>query len=470
MGIVRNKIFESPDGIEADNLYDITGETDLGFYNRQAIPFGYYGGKMRVGKRDETHGDIPKRYKDIPDHIGRFDFKYGGRAWPLQKVISFWNYPSPKEFQKVLKDIQEENSKKYGESAYIDFKDPNWSIEVISKKLFPGAKDVAQEWDNAEEGKLIPFDEYTGSEDQSIENQAKAHVASPMNKLKRPDQSAYFKERNKKERPLAWKQALVKSESLVAESLDEKLLMGEPVSVPELRDVLHNKILNFEFIKLDGDVRPAKGTTMMKYVPQEEQPTGDHPSSDKVAAFYDLDKDAWRSVSNRSKEIVLDKDPETGKPKIVISDKEPKTQKPASMIPKEKDVEQRPLTPKMEPIVRPSIRPESPVKTILPGSEPEPEEDERTPLNIEDPTISADDVQDDQVIVTTNEPEDIEPTPEPAETTVPMEPKEKPVVTPSITSDVPLSGPQPETLPDSEFKLPPKEEITFPEDEEEEVE
>lgn len=466
MRIVRSKIFESPDGIEADNLYAITGESDLGFYGRRAVPFGYYEDKMRVGKQDETHGDITKRYNDMPDHIGRFDFKYGGRLWPFEKVISFWNYPSPKEFQKVLKDIQEENSKKYGDSNYIDFKDPNWSIEVITKKL-PNSGEVVQEWDAAESGKLIPFSEYAGSEDQSVEAQAKAHVASPMNKLKRPDQSAYFKERSKKERPLAWKQALVKSESLVAESLDEKLLMGEPVSVPELRDILHNKILNFEFIKLDGEVRPAKGTTMMKYVPQEEQPTGDNPSSDKVAAFYDLDKNAWRSVSNRSKEIVLDKDEETGKPKIVISDKEPKTQDPAKkLIPKEKDVEQRPLTPKVEPIVQPSIRPATPTRTIQPDFEVEPEE--TTPLDIQDPTISADDVQDDQVIVTTNEPEDIEPTPEPAKPTIPMEPKEKPIVKPTITSDVPLSGPQPETLPDSEFKLPPKEEITFPDEDEDE--
>jgi len=100
----------------------------------------------------------------------------------------------------------------------------------------------------------------------------------------------------------------------------EKLLQGEPISVPELRKLLRQKIVNFEFIKLDGEVRPAKGTTMMKYIPPKDHPKGIRPSSPKVATFFDLDKDAWRSVSKRSKEIVLKKDEKTGKPIIVVKD------------------------------------------------------------------------------------------------------------------------------------------------------
>lgn len=101
----------------------------------------------------------------------------------------------------------------------------------------------------------------------------------------------------------------------------EKLLYGEPITVPELRKLLRKKIVNFEFIKLDGEVRPAKGTTMMKYIPPKDHPKGIRPSSPKVATFYDLDKDAWRSVSRRSKEIVLKKDEETDKPIVVVRDK-----------------------------------------------------------------------------------------------------------------------------------------------------
>jgi hypothetical protein len=118
------------------------------------------------------------------------------------------------------------------------------------------------------------------------------------------------------------------------EFLLEKFLWGEPISVPELRKLLRKKIVNFEFIKLDGHIRPAKGTTMMKYIPVEDHPKGIRPSSDQVATFFDMDKDAWRSVSKKSKEIVLKKDEETDKPIIVVKDKEDQARKTGKDIDK----------------------------------------------------------------------------------------------------------------------------------------
>ncbi len=131
----------------------------------------------------------------------------------------------------------------------------------------------------------------------------------------------------------------------------EKLLVGQPVTVPELRKVLRNKILNFEFIKLDGEVRPARGTTMMKYIPSEDHPKGIRPSSPKVATFFDIDKKAWRSVSQRSKEIVLKYGfGEKKKPVFVVRDKEaPKEEEPKREIPKEEPIKA------VEPIEKPEI-------------------------------------------------------------------------------------------------------------------
>jgi hypothetical protein len=108
---------------------------------------------------------------------------------------------------------------------------------------------------------------------------------------------------------------------LYKELLLERLLYGEPVNIEELRNILRQKIVNFEFIKLDGEIRPAKGTLMMKYVPQSQHPKGIRHSSPKVATFYDLEKHDWRSVSQRSKEIVLKKDEDTGKPIVMVKDK-----------------------------------------------------------------------------------------------------------------------------------------------------
>jgi hypothetical protein len=59
----------------------------------------------------------------------------------------------------------------------------------------------------------------------------------------------------------------------------------------------------------------------MRYIPGSQHPKGIRPSSKKVATFYDLQKHDWRSVSQRSKEIVLKKDEETGKPIVMVKDK-----------------------------------------------------------------------------------------------------------------------------------------------------
>ena len=274
----------------------------------------------------------------------------------------------------------------------------------------------------------------------------------------------------------------------------EKLLIGEPVTVPELRSILRNKIINFEFIKLDGDVRPAKGTTMFKYIPKENRPSGANPASEKVAAFWDMDKSAWRSVSQRSKEIVLQKDKETGKPKVVVSDKKPK-EEPVKPEPKFKsgdvhtfttnrgistdveivkdlsngdvqvyspeyktlfaidpkrigkevtaEPEPRPVPEPVEPVVRPTIRPQAPPPIpTQPEEIPEPPV-QSVPLNLDYATKLADEIEDKEIVAPGVE--------------RPAYPDEK-------------VGLEPELRPAEEEPLPPKEEITFKEEEPEERE
>ena len=195
------------------------------------------------------------------------------------------------------------------------------------------------------------------------------------------------------------------------ELLLEKLLFGEPISVSELRKILKQKIVNFEFIKLDGEVRPARGTTLIQYIPKKDHPTGLHPSSEKVATFFDLDKTAWRSVSNRSKEIVLRKDPETEKPIVVVTDKIPK-EKPTISKPDKLDVKTFD-TPIEKPPIKPPVTPPTPVKPVVrpsittpdikpgPSAIPKPEEFEEPeePLDITDTSRSADEVEDDEIVV-----------------------------------------------------------------------
>jgi hypothetical protein len=110
----------------------------------------------------------------------------------------------------------------------------------------------------------------------------------------------------------------------------------------------------------------------MKYVPQSQHPKGIRPSSPKVATFYDLNKMDWRSVSQRSKEIVLKKDEETGKPVIMVKDKPVGGDVGISdrgierKEPKEKPVEQPELTVDEKPIDIETKEPIAQVKKVKP--------------------------------------------------------------------------------------------------------
>ena len=53
----------------------------------------------------------------------------------------------------------------------------------------------------------------------------------------------------------------------------------------------------FSFIKLNGQIRDAQGTTNLLLVPDDKQPKDLVPQKDRYAtvAFFDLDKSEWRS-------------------------------------------------------------------------------------------------------------------------------------------------------------------------------
>lgn len=177
----------------------------------------------------------------------------------------------------------------------------------------------------------------------------------------------------------------------------EKLLVGQPVTVPEIRKVLRNKILNFEFIKLDGEVRPARGTTMMKYIPQADHPKGIRPSSPKVATFFDLDKKAWRSVSQRSKEIVLKYGfGEKDKPVFVVRDKEAPKEEPQREIPKEEPIKD------VEPILKTDVEVQDVEPTEKPDIDVEPVE--KPPVDVEVKDLDTERVPDVAPVLKPNEP------------------------------------------------------------------
>jgi len=73
----------------------------------------------------------------------------------------------------------------------------------------------------------------------------------------------------------------------------------------ELEKKLKEGIVHFAFKKLNGELRPSKGTTKMDLIPSSDHPKSGGRSAPSVVVFYDLNKNAWRSVSRRTEFIKI---------------------------------------------------------------------------------------------------------------------------------------------------------------------
>ena len=74
------------------------------------------------------------------------------------------------------------------------------------------------------------------------------------------------------------------------------------MNIPDLKKALNEGIVLFEFIKKDGSLRSARGTTCPDLVPAPDTPKGVRTPEQQAlydrqtVAFYDIDKKAWRSM------------------------------------------------------------------------------------------------------------------------------------------------------------------------------
>ena len=69
-----------------------------------------------------------------------------------------------------------------------------------------------------------------------------------------------------------------------------------------LRKALNEGIVIFEFVKKDGTLRHARGTTCPDLIPTDNMPQGKRTPREQalydrtVVTFYDIDKKGWRSM------------------------------------------------------------------------------------------------------------------------------------------------------------------------------
>ena len=70
----------------------------------------------------------------------------------------------------------------------------------------------------------------------------------------------------------------------------------------DLKRALYEGIVLFEFVKRDGTLRHARGTTCPDLVPTDDTPKGRRTPEQQAlydrqtVAFYDIDKKGWRSM------------------------------------------------------------------------------------------------------------------------------------------------------------------------------
>lgn len=70
----------------------------------------------------------------------------------------------------------------------------------------------------------------------------------------------------------------------------------------EFNKMLHEGVVDFEFIKKDGTVRSAKGTLLAEHLPAPKADSDSTPrkQNENVMVYFDMDKKSFRSFVKES--------------------------------------------------------------------------------------------------------------------------------------------------------------------------
>ena len=71
-------------------------------------------------------------------------------------------------------------------------------------------------------------------------------------------------------------------------------------NLTEFGNMLHEGIVEFEFIKKDGSVRQAKGTLLAEYLPAPNSDAPARTKNDNVMVYFDMEKKSFRSFVKES--------------------------------------------------------------------------------------------------------------------------------------------------------------------------
>ena len=70
--------------------------------------------------------------------------------------------------------------------------------------------------------------------------------------------------------------------------------------IKDFKNALKNGVVYFEYVKKDGSIREAKGTTNESLIPESTkgESTRKYTPNENVTKYYDLEKNGWRSFNN----------------------------------------------------------------------------------------------------------------------------------------------------------------------------
>ena len=91
-------------------------------------------------------------------------------------------------------------------------------------------------------------------------------------------------------------QTLVRTQVIGLRTGDVTLAITKAMMVENLKEKLRNGVAHFIFIKKNGEVREAWGTTSKSLVETKVNGRGIDRESVATTAYFDIEKGAWRSL------------------------------------------------------------------------------------------------------------------------------------------------------------------------------
>lgn len=84
--------------------------------------------------------------------------------------------------------------------------------------------------------------------------------------------------------------------------MEERYIDLSKTEIPKLRKLMEERIVEFSFMKANGEIRIAHGTTSMSIIPitKLHERLGEDINTMVNTSYYDTDKQAWRSFSNKN--------------------------------------------------------------------------------------------------------------------------------------------------------------------------